>query len=183
MLTKLGFDARWLEYGLLDEQFLRELSERFDTSDDKNIEHYRYAAFYAVLMNSDALDDTLLDRYIHLAQLDEDLGMARSALIELISWRRLSDNQFEHLSKHPAFADPYIQRIVEKKVRLLRQLGSSDPLTDELFERCLASRNRRVQEVLLIRSDISRQQIEVLSQQGCGKAIRNMAKQRLNRRR
>jgi len=113
MLAKLGYSSTWLEYGLLDEGLLREQCKQYDISDDKNAEHYRYASFRAFLMKSAALDDTLLDGYIHLAQLDDDKTMAQAALILLVGWPHLSDSQLDRLSKHPAFASPVSQRRIE----------------------------------------------------------------------
>jgi hypothetical protein len=180
VLAKLGYSPGWLEYGFIDEDMLREQSKQYDISTDKHTEHYRYAAFRAVLRKRVALDDMFLEKYIHLAQLDEDQSMAQAALMLLIGWPHLSDLQLERLSAHPAFALPVLQRQIER-IRLLRQLRSS-PLTEELFERCIVSRDETVQRELLERSDISRQQVEVLQERGANMAIRNISKQRLHKR-
>ncbi len=179
ILTKLGYNHAWLEYGLIDENLLQKQSQQYDTSDDKNREHYRYAAFRAFLGKRIALDDTLMDRYVHLAQLDEDHEMAQSALILLIEWPYITDSQLDGLSRHPAFAEPVVKRRM-KRTRLLRQLRSL-PLTDELFSRCVTSRDQSVQRELLKRQDISHQQVELLQDQGVSRAVRNIAKQKLHR--
>jgi hypothetical protein len=119
LLRKLGYGPEWLEYGLIDEALLRKQSDQYDSSDDKNTEHYRYAAFRDFLSKSAALDAMLIDRYIHLAQLDEDPTMAQSALILLAEHPHLTEAQLDYLSKHPAFAAPVVQRRIER-IRLLR---------------------------------------------------------------
>src|SRR5438067_2402948 len=100
MLTKLGYSPLWLDYGLLDEDLLRKQSKQYDTSDDKNAEHYRYVAFRAVLTKNATLDDELLDKYIRLAQLDRDSSMAQAALILLVVQPSLTEEQLDRLSKH-----------------------------------------------------------------------------------
>ena len=176
LLKKLGYDPTWLEYGLIDEDLLRLQSKQYDISADKNIEHYRYAAFRAFLEKNTVLDDTLLDIYVRLAQLDEDPVMAQSALILLIGWPHLTDSQLDRLSKHPAFVSPTTQRHIER-TGLLRLLRAS-AVTDELFDRCIISHDEVVQRELLKRHDISHQQLEVFQVRGANKAIRNIAKQK-----
>jgi hypothetical protein len=178
-LSRLAYSPAWLEYGLLDEASLREQWRQYAASGDQNTEHYRYRAFVAFLAKSGALDDTQIDRYIELAQTDGDQGMAQSALLHLIHLPGLSDGQLDQIRKHPAFASPVSQKNIER-VQLLRELRSVE-LSSELFERCILSRDSEVQKELLERPDMSRPQMERLRDEGANKAIRNIAKQRLNR--
>lgn len=178
-LAKLGYSPLWIEYDLLDDDFLLEQCKRYATSYDKNTEHYRWAAFHAILAKNNVLDDTLIARYVQLAQIDEDQGMAESALLSLLRQPGLTDAQVERLSKHPAYTSPVAQRLIER-IRLLRELQSS-LLTEDLFMRCIASNDQTVQRQLLDRKDISCQQVELLRNQGANRAIRNIAKQRLHK--
>lgn len=177
MLAKLGYSRAWIEYGVLDQGFLEEQSKQYDISADKNSEHYRFAAFRAFLMTKVALSDALIDRYIRLAQLDEDQVMAQAALLVLVEWPALSDSQLDLLSKHSAFTSPISQHHIER-VRLLRQLKLS-LITDELFGRCIVSQDATVQRQLVERQDISRAQLELLQERGANMAIRNIAKRQL----
>jgi hypothetical protein len=121
LLTKLGYSPMWLEYGLIDEELLREQSNQFDTSHDKHTEHYRYKAFQAFLSQRSTLDDVMLDTYIHLAQLDEDPTMRESALILLVRHPHLTETQLARLGKHPAFASLVVQGSIQR-IRALRNL-------------------------------------------------------------
>ncbi len=177
VLAKLGYSPLWLEYGLINEYALQKQSQQYDTSSDKNDEHYRYAAFRDFLAKRADLADTLLDKYIQLAQLDRDRTMAQSALILLIEWPHLTIFQLDYLRKHPAFTAPVVKRRIER-TQLLRQLQSLS-LTEELFRRCFISPDETIQRELLKRQDISRQQIELLQEQGANRAVRNIAKQLL----
>jgi hypothetical protein len=84
--SELLFHPKWLEYGLLPVDFLQSQFLLYQTSDDKNTEHYRFRAFGYVLANTETLDDQALDRYIELATLDDDRMMSESALGLLVQW-------------------------------------------------------------------------------------------------
>ncbi|MDQ3706356.1 MAG: hypothetical protein M3437_14300 [Chloroflexota bacterium] len=125
LLTKLGYSPMWLEYGLIDEELLRQQSNQFDASHDKHTEHYRYKAFQSFLDRRAILDDVSLDMYIHLAQLDEDPTMRQSALILLVRYPHLTETQLARLGKHPAFASLVVQRSI-RRIRALRKLPPTD---------------------------------------------------------
>jgi len=47
---------------------------------DESTEHCRYAAFKALLESHPNVHDSTIDRFINLAELDEDQTMAQAAL-------------------------------------------------------------------------------------------------------
>ncbi len=172
-LDILGYSAKWLEYGLLSEAFLRAQVEEFATSGDKNTEHYRYGGFRSVLREHRSLGDDALAQYVELAQIDADIAMAGSALVDLIQWRGLTDEQFEWLSVHPAYDVPFLHKVISR-LRLIKKLRSG-PLTAALFEECLASGDSVTQRLMLEASSISRCQVGRLQEAGATRAIRNLA--------
>jgi Arc/MetJ family transcription regulator len=113
-LIVLGYDAKWLEYRFIDEQFLQQQLARFRTSGDHCGEHYRYAAFLKVLADRPMLDDLALAHYVELAALDQDRVMAKSALIRLVKWSGLTESQRAWLRGHPALAAPVVQRAFDR---------------------------------------------------------------------
>ena len=176
MLATLHYDSKWVEYGFLDEESLKEQVSRYKTGVDENTEHYRYSSFCSLLDR--AVQDTVtLDRFIELADLDADQTMARAALGQLVRHSGLATQQLNYLKSHPSFASPILQTILDQTL-LLRELHSSD-LSDDLFNRCLSSGKDGVQRTLLDHSRISKEQVETLSEHGATRAIRNLAKQKL----
>lgn len=176
-LHKLQYSPLWLVYGLLDEAYLLEQSAQFDASDDKNTEHYRYAAFRAFLASYSSLPNDYIDKYVHLAQIDPVPLMGQAALMDLIGWRYLTDAQLDRLDEHLSASSPNLRRSIERL--RLRRLLQPTTLTNELFQRALISRDDVTQRELINSYDISREQLETLRDQGANKAIRNMAKQKL----
>ena len=169
----LGYSPKWLEFGLLSEAFLQAQAEEFASSDDKNTEHYRYGGFRAVLREHRSLGDDALAHYVELAQLDADIAMAGSALVDLIQWRGLTDEQFEWLSIHPTYGVPFLQKVISR-LRLIKKLRGG-PLMAALFEECLASGDAVAQRLMLEASSVSRCQVERLQEAGANRAIRNLA--------
>jgi hypothetical protein len=121
-LTKLRYDFKWLEYGFVDQPFLDEQVQQYESGSDDNIEHYRYAAFRK-LLEASAIDDLTLDRYVELAELDEDQTMAQAALGLLARHKGLTEHQLSRMKMHRAFAATELQEIIEQ-TQLLRELDS-----------------------------------------------------------
>lgn len=114
-LVALHYPEAWRISGFVDTAFVRLQREEFEQGDDRNLEHYRWRAFCRVLAERDGLSDDDITRFVDLALADEDQVMATSALIRLVTWRHLSDKQFERLRMHPAFADPVIQKRTDRE--------------------------------------------------------------------
>lgn len=181
-LAELRFSPQWLEYEFLDEQFLLDLFDRYQRSDDRNTEHYRYAAFRSVLKKRQAMNDTEIDRYVELAQIDEDHGMARAALHDLLVWSGLTKQQYQQLCALPAYAKPTFQKVIRRR-QIIEEIHSAEQLTDEAVDRYIVSGDSVVQEALLIKPNISQQHLEMLAERGTARRIRNMAKNELRRQR
>lgn len=175
LLRLLGYDRRWLAYGLLTLEELARQHELFESSDDQNTEHYRYASFRGILDRRLSLANEELAQYIELALLDPDRAMAEAALANLLSWPGLSQDQVEHVATHPAFQSDCHQKLVRR--RRLTLLIEAGPMSDELVERCIASKDRMVQESLIAASNITSQQLDRLKREGCNRAVRNQVRQ------
>ena len=148
-LKTLQYDFRWLRWGMLNEESLHAQLEQFSESDDKNTEHYRYAAFRAALAGEGTISHKLIESYFLLAKLDPDKVMASAALIDLIGSPRLTTEQFEGIGKYTAFTDPQLNKIYARH-ELLRELKAADSVTDSLFDKVLSSGDSVVQRVLEI---------------------------------
>ncbi len=175
-LRMLHYSDDWLEYGFLETALLHEQIAFYQSGQDSNTEHYRYAAFRHVLASRSRLNDPELTHYIRLAQQDGDKAMAQSALYELLLWPGLKADQFEALTRQPLFAEPLFQKLILRR-RLLGTLAAS-PITSETFAQCLASGDAVVQRNLVSLSELAPEQLNILAARGATRAIRNMAQSR-----
>lgn len=180
-LEMLQYDPAWLESGFLDIDFLQEQIAVYQSGEDPNTEHYRCAAFRNILLMRDKLTDTEIALYIQLAQLDGDIIMAQSMLMELLLWRGLTAEQFETLTANPLFAEPLYQKRILRK-RLFSELKTT-PISYDLFERCLLGGDSIIQRELVERQDLTPEQLILLAEQGGNRAIRNIAQVRLRMKR
>lgn len=178
MLAVLRYDPKWVEYRFIDQEYLLDQLLRYESGSDENAEHHRYASFCRLLDRS-VIDDVTLERFIELAVLDEDQAMAQSALAELGKHTGLTAQQLNYLKDHPAFASQLLQNVIEQ-TQLLRELGSSD-VSDDLFNRCLFIGKDSVQRKLLNTAELSKEQLQALTENGANRAIRNLARQKLRR--
>ena len=173
----LHYDPKWLDYGFVDFTLLEKQLVEYRTREDDNLEHYRFEAFKALLERTDVLDEVTFQRYIEMANLDEDQTMARAALGMLARHPKLTDAQILHIRTDPSFAMSALQDIIEQTI-IFRALDAPN-LSDELFDRCVSRGNAEVQRKLLHRTELSRDQLACLMQRGVNKAIRNIAANRL----
>ena len=173
-LDRLGYAVEWLEWGLLDDGLVQSQLATLERDGEHGTEHFRYAAFSALLRRK-AIEDLLVDRYLRLAELDPDPGMARSAVFDLMEHAGLTDDQLARVAKSP-LCNP---RVLER-TRLLRALRAG-PIGSELLQACVDSREQRVHEALLVLPHLERDWLEKLAAHGATRAVRNKAAARLRR--
>jgi hypothetical protein len=179
LIATLQYDVAWLEYGFLDALTLSAQFAAFQSGDDQNTEHYRYATFRRALTTRSSLDAQTLSHYLHLAEIDPNPGMANAALYDLLVWDGLTQAQFEELSEHALFALPIFERPILIR-RLLRKL-QAEVVTGDVFEAFVACGDAALQSALLSHSALTEEQLESLSKLGVNRRVRNLARTRQRR--
>jgi hypothetical protein len=184
-IKQLHYHVKWFEYGLLSQQQVIVQYQQYLSNDDKNSEHYRYHAFRQFLTENQHLSDQMLAQYIELAQLDPDQSMASAALIDLIKFNLLTDEQLLSLNSHPAFASELLQKrlaLGQLKRRLLNKLSTDAVIDEELFQEVLESKESWLQLKLIAAKQVNDAYLKILVKQGSNNAVRNLALQRLKKR-
>jgi Ca2+-binding EF-hand superfamily protein len=174
-LLILGYSKLWLEFGFLTEQELENQLEIFETSDDKNTEHYRYGAFRSFLSSRKTLTDDEIEKYINLAKIDEDKMMASSALVDVLKAKILTDFQFEKICNELSLIDNSLDKIILHQ-QLFRKL-KKEPFTEKLFEECFNKGNGAIHTTLI--DFANKEQLERIAEKGLNRQARNIAKQKL----
>jgi hypothetical protein len=118
---------------------------------------------------------------IELVRIDANPGMATAAFIELFTWSGLNQEQYDRLVNRPEFALPFCQKYHRNK--LMKIEIDSKPLSDKLIEKCILAYDGQIQIYLLNKNEINRLQLEYIFQHGKNKAVRNIAKDMLRKRR
>ena len=173
-MKTLKINSLWVESGLVTHSRIEQLYRQYLNAEDKNTEHYRYALFMELLDNTPVFDDSTVEAYIKLCQLDCDQSMAGAALIRLIWSSKISSQQLNGLP----LADRFER---EKEHSILYRRVIAEPISDELFNSCLENWNAVAKREILKNLDLSEEQLFALSTRGKSKAVRNMAKGRLKR--
>lgn len=179
-LSKLGYSDLWMKFGFLTETTLKEQINTFETSEDKSTEHYRYASFKKYLYSKKLLTNDEIDNYLHLAKIDEDEMMAEAAIVDMIFFSDLTDNQFEKVCNALTFFGKSTEKVIIRQTlfrRLKKTVDNESKITEDIFLECLEKGNRVIHEFLICFAD--RNQMELIAEKGSSKAIRNIAKQRL----
>lgn len=169
----LRFGEQWFHLGLLTETDLATLGHRYETSGDRNDEHYRYKVFRDYLASHRPLPPAMAQALYELGQVDPDTGMGGAMMCEIVGLPECPSNVLE---KALASGEQQLIKLVRRK-KLLAELNSE--LTPEVFARCMASQDGHLQRELLARATLSRDQLKQLAEIGANRAVRNLARARL----
>lgn len=167
------FSDRWLQLGLLTADELRALGREYEVGGGKSAEHYRYRVFRSYLASHRPLSPETADALYELGKEDPDPGTGGAMMRDIVGLTECPDGVLE---KALTSGEKHLVKAVRGK-RLLAELKSG--LTDDLFTRCLESREDYVQREILAGPGLTRRQLEQLAETGCNRAVRNMAKVRL----
>lgn len=179
MAKLLGYDERWLAFGLINPAGLRRQFENFEGSDDKNTEHYRAGATRDFFATRAGLSDFEIQTYLEICADSKGDILFLDQLHELIRFCGLSDSQIENLAGHHLFAEPGLAKIV-RRVQTLRILDL-DVVRPEAFESVIASGDTVLHRALVEHPGASIDAIERLADEGASKAIRHIAMVRLKK--
>ena len=186
IINELHFHSKWFEYNFLSKAFFDEQIDLFRHSEAEEnlgwqcLEHHRYLAFRTILSSQEGLTNNQLEQYIKLCQLDEDKTMARSALIDLLLWPKLTDEQYVAIIGHPAFSNPVAQKIIWRN-QMFAELQSS-AIPHAIFTEIRERKDPVIERELVSCESISKKQLEILATEGISRAVRNKAINRLGRR-
>ncbi len=176
-METLHYNPKWFQYGFIDDQALKSQMDALSFDSDACLEHYRFDAFKSLLSSRRQLDNSTVDHFIELAELDEDQTMAESALGLLVKHKDLTTSQLNRLKTHPAYATQALQEIITR-MELSRILDSSEPIED-IIHRCITLGDNTVQRKLVQNPDISKEQLELIAKSGINRAVRNLAREKL----
>lgn len=181
-LKQLGYDPEWIASGFLDPVFLEQQAAEYARGDDRNAEHYRYAAFLRWIAGRELYEEAEVGLFLFRVEADPDRGMALSAALVLLRDRGLTDGQFHLLSECIVrLSEGCLKKIVERE-GWLRRLEQSEHLTREAFEAYMALADPVIQEYLLRHfAEENENFLRALAEDGAARRIRNMAGQKLKR--
>ena len=179
-MTELKYNRKWIEYKLINKQYVCKEYEKFTKSADKNTEHYRYNSFKKLLKEESFFTDEKIKYYVELAEIDENQAMGTSAIIELICCKYLTNEQFANIWNYLPKDNPVLDKVYNRE-RLLRCLLNTTDLTQEVFSLTFSTDESVIHLALINRNDLSYNQLFLLSTLGKTKVIRNLAKVSLRR--
>jgi hypothetical protein len=171
-----------LEWGIVDEAYLRAQYAEYVQSDDKNQEHYRARAFHDFLSRRVQLTDETVDCIFRLTDEGPDgCDLTTNRIIELIVGGLLTDEQhFALAGHHPIVRQPPIERCYDRASLLIkiRRTGLAANFSD--VQACADS---VIHLNLLEHPELAREHLEWLASAGANKSIRNRAQSMLRSKR
>ncbi|HEX9961087.1 MAG TPA: hypothetical protein VGB00_09155 [Pyrinomonadaceae bacterium] len=179
----LNYSDLWLKFGFLTAEELDEQIKIFETSDDKSTERYRYASFRKYLNSRGELTDDEINKYLHLAEIDEDEMMACAAVVDLLCHRNLTDFQFEKIRDALGLYGKWTEKVISREIlfrKFRKAMGTEGVLTEDVFQEFIYQGNADIHRFLIWYAD--KNQLKLIAEKGASKAVRNIAKQMLRSR-
>jgi hypothetical protein len=84
IFRELEFTQEWVDFGIITPQKLCELEGEWNSSDDRNAEHYRWRAFLDFSQSRAFLGEELLRRLYQLGATDVDTTMGGSIMAHVL---------------------------------------------------------------------------------------------------
>jgi hypothetical protein len=173
-MQEFGYDSLWFDLGVVDEDILCRQIDEYNSSEDKNREHYRFAAFERFLKSKSELSDEDVERILRLEDNGTDnCDLSDNRIIGLIHSGLLNDEQFERLEGDPKINRPPVLNNY-RRCRIIRKIKKPD-LSNEVIEEAKDSHDPFIQELLIEHKDLNIGALQWLTENGASKKIRNMA--------
>ncbi|AMV23989.1 hypothetical protein VT84_06310 [Gemmata sp. SH-PL17] len=172
-MSLLGFTDRWLALGVVTRERVEALGREFESSSDKNPEHYRYAAFRDYLAAHRPLQPAVAEALYLLGEAGPDRGMGGAMTRDIAC---LPECPSVVRDRALGSGERSLVAAVRQAV-LIAELACG--LTEELFDRCLTAANGAVHRALVARPELTRWQLERIAEAGANRAVRNLAAVRL----
>ncbi len=175
-IKKLGYTNKWLDFGIITEDYLLKQYDKINNSADNNPEHYRSAAFTDYLESKNRLTDQEIDNIFQLKEEgSEAFSLHTCRIIELIYSNLLSDSQLQSISGYNDVQnDPinqcYLRTILKRKIN---QQG----LTNDVFEEIKNTKDFTIHEYVLELPDLTLEHILWFTEHGANKRVKNIAGQ------
>ena len=112
---ELNYSDKWIEFGFLDEETIKNQLEKFNSGIDDNLEHYRYASFLSWLEKKERLTNREIQNYIELAIEDSHKSMAGSAVKHLFESKKLEEHQYEYVKKRFSEFGEWTKKLISRQ--------------------------------------------------------------------
>ncbi len=114
-IEELGYNHKWIEYGLLTKEILDYQLAEFQKGEDRNTEHYRYGTFRTWLRTKNHFTNREIEQFIELALNDPDQLMAGAAVKDLFTHPNISDEQFDLIKKELSKFGDWTLKLIQRE--------------------------------------------------------------------
>lgn len=178
----LGYNQKWIDFGILTEKYIVNQAIQFEFSEDKNQEHYRALGFYHFIESKSGLSDDDIKNILNLKDNGPDnYYLYEERFFTLIQSELLTDRQLADMSIYPETQQAPIQKTYIRST-LLRQIKKRG-LNSKIITKIKKTSDSFIHSAILERNDLESEHILWLSEFGLNKKIRNRATQMLNSKR
>jgi hypothetical protein len=110
---KLQFTQEWIDLGIITPEKLNELEHEWQSSDDRNIEHYRWRAFLDFIQSNSSLDENVLRCLYRLGANEADSTMGGSIMAEVLRRQDCPEDLWRQATES---GESFLRKIGEQKL-------------------------------------------------------------------
>jgi hypothetical protein len=109
-----AYTPEWIDYGFIDIDFVKQQATQYIDGEDRDVEHYKWAAYRHVLANTDFSSHQRWREFLRVTEADPNEHLFRGALAELLDSDRVPPEWFLEQDGYSArlLAIPSIRRKV-----------------------------------------------------------------------
>ena len=113
IFRKLEFSEEWIDLGIITPVKLSEIENAWNSSDDRNTEHYRWRAFLDFDQSNVMLDQAILRRLYTLGANDPDINMGGSIMAHILRRKDCPDDLLREGAKSER---KYLRKIANERL-------------------------------------------------------------------
>jgi hypothetical protein len=104
-----GYTGHWFVFGFLDDEFVRQQADTWRSAEDRDVSHYKWAAYRKVLSHFDFSDREVFRAFVRVMEADPDEHLYKGAVADLLDHHGVPAHWFEEFQDSRILAQPTIQ--------------------------------------------------------------------------
>ena len=103
-----AYPSEWFEQDFIDSKFVEEQARAYEAGHDKNIEHFKWAAYRRALSSTDFADQEAFRRFVACLEADPNEHLYKGAVREVLDRKLVPPEWFLEFRESRLMADPKV---------------------------------------------------------------------------
>ena len=111
-----GYPNEWFEQGFVDQAWVEEQARIYDTGEDKDIQHFKWAVYRRALRATDFTDREAFRRFVACLEADPNEHLYKGAAREVLNRKLVPPEWFLEFRGSRLMTDPKLSALIATRV-------------------------------------------------------------------